>query len=240
VPNFICLRSYLVLLFLALGVSCAIGFGQATAPVQTNPSGPAIAPGRPAAKVELPALPEMWVKLPARLDFEKLKVGETVDAVVAQGWVYRTCGVNSGAHLAGEVVAFRAWSDSDRSTEAAIAFTAVCQNKDTVLLILIALYSPTEDGKSNMELVNSMPQGIGSGAYGRTIGDPRTLSSLPSPGAGDEIFPLANFGEVKGLHRVSLGVAKGPHGATLISTPDRKFRLDVRTRLVLVPVPQSQ
>jgi len=158
VPNFICLRSYLVLLFLALGVSCAIGFGQATAPVQTNPSGPAIAPGRPAAKVELPALPEMWVKLPARLDFEKLKVGETVDAVVAQGWVYRTCGVNSGAHLAGEVVAFRAWSDSDRSTEAAIAFTAVCQNKDTVLLILIALYSPTEDGKSNMELVNSMPQ----------------------------------------------------------------------------------
>jgi hypothetical protein len=179
----------------------------------------------------------MWAKLPARLDLEKLKVGDKVDAVVAQGWVYHACGVNGGAHLGGEVVAFRAWSDADRSTEAAIAFTVVCQNKDTVPLILIALYSPTNNGESDMDIANSMPQGIGPGAYGRGIGDPKQMASLPSPGAGDEIFPLAKFGEVNGLHHVSLAVAKGPHGATLVSTSDKKFRLDVRTRLALVPVP---
>jgi len=238
-PKFIYLRSYSLVLCLALSVSCAIGFGQATAPVPTNPSGPAIASGRPAAKVELPALPEMWVKLPARLEFEKLKVGAKIDVVVGQSWIYRTCGVNGGAHLTGEVVAFRAWSDSDRSTEAAIAFTAVCQNKDTVPLILIALYSPSDDGQSNMEMAKSMPQGIGSGAYGRNSGIAQTVSTLPSPGAGDEIFPLAKFGEVNGLRHVSLGVAKGPHGATLISSPEKKFRMDGRTRLALVPVPQS-
>jgi hypothetical protein len=235
--NFIHLRISMILLFLALGVSCLVGFGPISVAAQTNSTGSAIAPGQPGAKVELPALPEMWVKLPARLDLEKLKIGDTVDAVVGQGWVYHACGVNGGAHVAGEVVAVRAWSDSDRNTEAAIAFTAICQNKDTVPLILIAIYSPTDDSKSDMELESSMPQGIGPGAYGRGIGDPKQMASLPSPGAGDEIFPLAKFGEVKGLHHVSLAVAKGPHGATVISSPDKKFRLDARTRLALVPVP---
>jgi len=222
--KYICLRGSAFLLLLALGISCAIGFGQATNP------------GQPPARAALPALPEMWAKLPARLDLEKLKVGDTVDAVVAQGWVYLTCGVSSGTHLVGQVVAFAPWSDPGRTTEAAIAFTAVCQNKDQIPLVLIALYSATENGKSQMDLANSMPQGIGPGAFGRQS---TNTASLPSPGAGDEIFPLAKFGEVKGLHRIALAVAKGSQGATLISTPDKKFRLDAGTRLVLVPVPQT-
>jgi len=189
-----------------------------------------------APQLDKRALPEMWVKLPARLDLEKLKAGDTVDAVVAQGWVYRTCGVGSGAHVSGQVVAFTPWSDSGRTTEAAIAFTAVCQSKDKIPLVLIAVYSATENGKSQMDLANSMPQGIGTGAYGRQS---TNTASLPSPGAGDEIFPLAKFGEVKGLRHIALAVAKGPQGATLISTPDKKLRLDVGTRLALVPVPQS-
>ncbi len=234
--KFVCLRGSVVLLFLAPGVSCAIGFGQTNAPVQTNAPGQANAPAQPPAKAVLPALPEMWVKLPARLDLEKVKVGGTVDAVVAQGWVFRTCGVDSGTHLVGQIVAFAPWSDPGRTTEAAIAFTAVCQSKDKVPLILIALYSATESGKSQMDLANSMPQGIGPGAYGRTGPN---VASLPSPGVGDEIFPLAKFGEVKGLHRISLAVARGPKGATLISTPDKKLRLDAGTRLALVPVPQT-
>lgn len=178
----------------------------------------------------------MWAKLPAHLDLEKLKVGDRVSAVVGQGWVYGTCGVGSGASLVGRVVAFTPWSASSRTNEAAISFSAVCQNKDKVSLILIALYSPTENGKSQMDLANSMPQGIGPGAYGRTGPN---VSSLPSPGAGDEIFPLAKFGEVNGLHHIALGVDKGPQGATLISTPEKKLRLETGTRLALVPVPQS-
>jgi hypothetical protein len=75
--KFMCLRGSVVLLFLALSVSCAIGFGQASVPAQAN------TPGQPPAKAELPALPEMWARLTARVNLEKLKVGDSVDAVVA-------------------------------------------------------------------------------------------------------------------------------------------------------------
>ena len=189
-----------------------------------------------AAKPDKPPLPEMWVKLPARVDLEKLTPGDAVAAVVAQSWVYQTCGVASGSPVAGQVVSFSPWSDSSRATEIAIAFIAACQNKENVRLILIAVYSATENGKTQMDLANSMPQGIGPGAYGRSGPN---VSALPSVDAGDEIFPLAKLGEVNGLRRIALAVARGPQGATLISTPDKKLRLSAGTRLALVPAPHS-
>jgi hypothetical protein len=187
-------------------------------------------------KPDKPALPEMWVKLTARVDLEKLKVGDAVPAVAAQSWVYQTCGVAAGYAVVGRVVSLSPWSDSSRTTEAAIAFAATCQDKSSIRLVLIALYNATDNGKSQMDLANSMPQGIGAGAYGRQS---TNIEALPSPGAGDEIFPLAKFGEVKGIRHVSVNVAKGPQGATIVSTSDKKLRLDAGTRLALVPVPRS-
>jgi hypothetical protein len=232
--KFICLRGSAVLMLFALNVSCAAGFGQASAPAQTNTA------GQPAAKGAPPALPEMWAKLPAHVDLEKLKVGDTVDAVVAQRWDYHTCGVDPGTHLTGKVVAVTPWSDPGRTTQAAIAFSGVCTNQDKVALILIAIHYITDDDMSQRDMANAQPQGVGPGAYGRTAPSPIQIESLPSPGAGTPIYPLAKFGEVKGLHHITLDVAKGPEGATLISTPDKKSRLDAGSRLALVPVPVPQ
>jgi hypothetical protein len=147
--------------------------------------------------------------------------------------------VDSKQHLDGKVVAFTPWADSSHPMEVAIAFTAVCQNKDTATLILIALHYITDDDQSQSDMVSSLPQGLGVGAYGRASSGASPLASLPSEDAGKAIYPLAKIGEVKGLHHISLAVAKGPKGATLISTPDKKYRLDEGTRLALVPVPQK-
>ncbi len=145
--------------------------------------------------------------------------------------------MNSGAHLVGNVVASSPWSDPDRTTEVAIAFTAVCGNQNKVTLILIALHY-ADDDKSQMDLFNSLPQGLGPGTVGRSGNLPRNIPSLPSDDAGAAVYPLAKYGEVKGLHHISLAVAKGPQGATIISTQDKKNRLDEGTRPALVPVPQ--
>lgn len=216
-------RRTLILLALIQAASHICAQGQVNAAGQTTPN------------ATLPPLPEMWTKQKAKLDSATVKPGDEVRVQVSQGWVYGTCGVQAGTTLAGQVEAVSAWTDIAKASEVAISFTATCGNGEKKPLILIAVYYPIDDGKSQMELYSSMPAGIGPGASGRQSTD---ISALPSPDAGrDEQLSVAKVGEVKGIRHLSLAVAKGVNGSSVLASSDRRFRLEPGTRLVLVPVP---
>jgi len=179
----------------------------------------------------------MWTKLETRLDSARLKPGDAVRVAVSQGWVYGTCGVQGSSTLEGNVIEVTAATDPKAATEVSLSFTADCGNGAKKPLILIAVYYPIDDGKSQMDLYNSMPAGLGPGATGRQS---TNLDSLPSPDAGTaQQPPLAKIGEVKGMKHLSLAVAKGAKGSTVLSSTDRRMRLEPGTRLVLVPVPEA-
>ena len=186
----------------------------------------------PASATDKPALPEMWVKLTNSLDSSKLKEGDTIRARAPRGWIYLTCGVNPDTILDGRVVSIKPWSDASKTAEVALSFTAICMNKETQPLVLIAVFYPTEDDKSAKAIQDSMPRGIGQGAM-----MPYNPSTLPTEGAGDEIFPLAKFGEVSRLNHLTLAVGKGPQGATVLSTTEKRLNLAPGTRMALIPVP---
>jgi hypothetical protein len=195
------------------------------------------ATGQTASNAALPPLPEMWTKLQAKLDSATVRPGDAVRAQVSQGWVYGTCGVQGGSTLAGEVEAVTAWTDAARASQVSISFTATCGNGEKKRLILIAVYYPIDDPKSQMDLYSSIPAGIGHGASGRQSTD---LSALPTPGAGDVApFPVAKIGEVKRINHLSLALAKGVSGSSVLASTDKRFRLLRGTRLVLLPVPEG-
>jgi hypothetical protein len=180
----------------------------------------------------------MWTTLQAKLDSGKVKPGDAVRAEVSQGWVYGTCGVQGGSTLEGSVVAVSAPDSATKTSEVSLSFTVACGDGTKRRLILIAVYSPLEDAKSQMDLYNSMPMGLGPGASGRQS---TNLNSLPSPDSGKYVpMPLAKIGEVKGLNHLSLAVAKGPKGSTVLSSSDKHLRLAPGTRLVLVPAPEGR
>jgi hypothetical protein len=188
----------------------------------------------PASATDKPALPEMWVKLTNSLNSSKLKEGDTIRAKAPRGWIYLTCGVEPDTLLEGRVVSIKPWSDASKTAEVALSFTAVCMNKETQPLVLIAVFYPTEDDKSAKAIQDSMPRGIADHGAGMTPYNPTTL---PTEGAGDEIFPLAKFGEVSRLHHLTLAVGKGPQGATVLSTTEKRLSLAPGTRMALIPVP---
>jgi hypothetical protein len=220
----ICFHRALFLLALILGASHICAHGQANAAGQTAPS--------PA----LPPLPEMWTKLQTKLDSAAVKPGDAVRVQVSQGWVYGTCGVQSGSTLAGDVEAVSAWTPAQQSSEVAVSFTATCGNGEKKQLILIAIYYPIEDAKSQMEMYSSLPTGIGPGASGRQS---TNLSALPTPDAGSgEQLSLAKIGEVKRIKHLSLAVEKGVNGSSVLASSEKRLRLESGTRLVLLPVPE--
>ena len=130
-----------------------------------------------------------------------------------------------------------AWTAAQQSTEVAVSFTASCGNGEKKRLILIAIYYPIEDAKSQMELYSSLPTGIGPGASGRQS---TNLSALPTPDAGsDEQLSVAKIGEVKRIKHLSLAVEKGVNGSSVMASSERRLRLEPGTRLVLLPVPKG-
>lgn len=214
-------------------LAVALGACGGSAQGQANP------PGQAAAKPALPPLPEMWTKLEAKLDSGALKPGDAVRAEVSSdGWVYGACGIQGGSTLQGTVIENVAGRGPKAASAVSLSFTGDCGNGVKKALILIAVYFPVEDSKSQMDIYNAMPQGIGAGASGRQS---TNLDSLPSPGAGtpSQQLPLAKFGEVKGIKHLSLAVAKGAKGSTVLSSTDKRLRLEAGTRLVLVPVPEA-
>jgi hypothetical protein len=184
------------------------------------------------------ALPEMWTAIQGKLDASHLKVGDTLQAKVLQGWVYQSCGVAEDAVLKGTVSAVNPWKDSSRATELTVSFEAECVNGARQPLVLMAVFYPLEADKSQMEVFKEMPAGIGAGSSGRQSTD---IGRLPAPGdAPRPAMPLAGFGEVKRVAHLTLEVAKGPGGSTTLHSTDKKIKLDDHTRLVLVPVPAAK
>jgi hypothetical protein len=223
--RFFCFRRTLMLLALIQGTCRICAHGQANAAGQTTP------------KAALPPLAEMWTKLQSKLDSSTARPGDAVRAQVIQGWVYGTCGVQAGSTPEGKVEAVSAWTDAAKTSGISLSFTATCGNGEKKRLILIAVYSPIDEGKSQMELYSSMPAGIGPGASGRQSTD---LSALPTPGAGNaQPLPLAKIGEVKHLNHLSLAVEKGVNGSSVLASTDRRLRLQPGTRLVLLPAPEG-
>lgn len=189
------------------------------------------------ATADKPPLPEMWTRLAARIDSKTLKEGDPFRVQVVQPWVYGTCSIQQDAMLEGRVVGLAAWSTASKITAAAVSFNVICANGNRVPLVLIAAFYPREDARSQMELYNSMPQGLGAGASGRQSTD---LYRLPTPGVDPEVFPKARLGEVKGLRHLKLEIGKGAQGSTLLSTTDKRLRLEKGTRLALVSIPQEK
>lgn len=218
----VCLRRAVIVLVLAFGLPGPAAQGQAS----------------PSAQVDSrPPLPEMWTTLQAKLDSDKVKPGDAVRAQVSQGWVYGTCGVQGGSTLEGTVVAVSALDGATKTSEISVSFAAACGDGTKRRMILIAVYYPLENGNGQMDLYNSMPAGLGPGATGRQN---INLNSLPSPDSGTFVqLPLAKIGEVKGLKHLSLAVAKGAKGSSVLSSTDKRLRLVPGTRLVLVPVPEG-
>jgi hypothetical protein len=182
------------------------------------------------------ALPELWAKLEARLDSDHLKLGDAVKAKVAQEWSYQECYVPEGAVLEGTVTDLIPWSDSSKQTQTAVGFTVTCTTQTKIPLVLMAVFYPTDDDRSQMDLYTSMPMGIGPGSSGRQS---MNANSLPSNGIPLDHPPLAKFGQVKGIHGLAIAVGKGPKESTLLSVAGKRLRVQPGTRLVFVPVPRA-
>jgi hypothetical protein len=187
----------------------------------------------PAKQLHEP-LPEMWTKLESRLDSANTKVGDAIKVRVTQGWAYQGCEVAGGAILEGTVAEVVSWSKDSKLNEVSLGFTATCANQATIPVILMAVFSAGDEERSQMDIYNAMPSGIGPGASGRQS---TNISAIPSAGSQSEELPLAKFGEVKGIRNLSLGVAKGLKQSTKLSSSSKRLRLEPGTRLAFVPVP---
>ena len=201
---------------LLIGLSLFHAFGQA--------------PNKPARD----PLPEMWAKLQARIDSANAKAGDAVTARVSQDWSYKDCVVPSGAILDGRVAEVSAWSDASKVNKVSLSFSATCGGSASIPIILIAVFYPVDDGKSQMEIYTSLPMGIGPGASGRQS---TNLDAMPSSGIPPEPLPLAKLGEVKRIKNLSLAVGKGIQQSSVLSSTTKRLRLEPGTRLAFIPVP---
>lgn len=179
-----------------------------------------------------PPLPELWAKLQVGVDTAKAKPGDALAAIASDSWVYRDCGVSAGARIAGKIVKLDRYDGA--VTRIAMRFDAPCENGANAPLVLIAMFYAVDDPKSQMETFTAMPQGIGPGASGRQS---TNLSAMPTPGQGQTVLPVAKVGELKGMRHMSLGVGAGEKGSTVLSTSDKRLRVQQGTRLAFLPVP---
>lgn len=198
----------------------------------------ALLPVLPAQTGARPALPELWTALEGKLDATKLNVGDTVSVRTLANWVYQTCGLEQNTLLRARVTAVRAFDPALKSATLALAFAAPCMDGSRQPLVLMAVFYPDEAAKSQMDVFNAMPQGIGAGASGRQSTD---IGRLPSPDPQPPAaMPLAKWGEVWRISHLSLEFNKGPEASTQFVTTEKKLRLNPATRLVLVPVPVAR
>jgi hypothetical protein len=187
-----------------------------------------------------PAQNFLWAKLESRLDSASGQAGDVVTARVNFDWSSGRCVVPSGTLVQGHIAAIQLWTASSKSTSVSLRFTVPCEGGIAVPVVLIAVLYPIDDGdRGQMDTYMSMPAGIGPGASGRQSTDP---SLLPTAGDASSLQqpPKVRIGQVTGVRHVSLAAATGPREDAVLSTGDRRLRLQAHTRLAFLAMLPDQ
>jgi hypothetical protein len=211
------------LLWSLLLLSIAIGEAAAqTSPANDKPN------GEQRSIAHSPDL-DLWANLSGRVDTTKIKVGDSVTALVGRSANFGKCNVIEGSLLLGKVVQLTPWSEESKKTELAVEFMANCTDGDNIPLPLIAAAYAVKDPQSTAEIMAAMPAGLGPGAPSRSSA--QISGGVPTEGEAHEKFPSLHPGQVVGLRHVSIAMGAGPRSTTILSSSDKRMRLEPETRL---------
>jgi hypothetical protein len=172
----------------------------------------------------------------SRITARTLRAGDTVYAGVAADWNGDGCVLRQGAVLEGTVQA--AQPRHSRGTHSAIALLfnrAECNGAAMQVfeLRLEAVGAPLDHMVG--ELTTNVPTGVEGGAALLPVSHGTEMLSS----GGLAVGPAWASGEVVGLRGVRLSVGTGPEGSSVLTRRDLDVELDLRTRLLLVPLGQK-
>jgi hypothetical protein len=172
---------------------------------------------------------DLWAKLSGRVDTTKIKVGDSVTALVSRSAKFGNCNVIDGSLLLGKVVQLTPWSEGSKRTELAVEFMANCSDGENIAVPLVAAAYAVNDPQSTAEIMGAMPAGLGPGVPSRSSA--QISGGVPTEGEAHEKFPSLRPGQVVGLRHVSIAIGAGPRSTTILSSSDKRLRLEPETRL---------
>ncbi len=182
------------------------------------------------------------------LDAAKLNLGDTVLFTVAEDWHAGACTLPQGATLHAKVVALEPYTAASHHTSLALRFSTACDEALREPLTWISLLAPVvnvDPSTVSIQAFHSSTFGEGGNGQSTGIGHTDTpdmtghqnpnfpvfLQPAPDPKQRrpTQVLP----GQVWHLADLSLKVAAGPDGSTILASSKRSLRLPAHALLVL-------
>ncbi len=172
------------------------------------------------------------------LDLSHVHVGSPVLVRAARDWTGSNCTLRTGSMVQGHVVELVKRSHTVRDSQVQLAFDAAdCEahHEASFRLTLVALIGPVSStGQSGVSeaspLADAVGNAIGSGL--RSVGTASAINAgfnFPNQNLPSHIAP----GQVIGMRKMTLGVAAGLDGATVVTAVGHDLRLEQGTSLIL-------
>jgi hypothetical protein len=175
-----------------------------------------------------------------RLNAGKVKVGDSILAKLLLPWKSPACDLSAGAIIQGHVVAQKAHSKSEKTSEIGITFeSGQCGGREmkplalTVAAVLAPLHSSDSDSFDSEEL-QPLNSAIGLGLNG-TLRSAKQASEIVKVEPRQPRAPRAVMtGQVVGIPNLAISVGQGPDGASMLRSTGRDVQLSPGTQFVLV------
>jgi len=178
-----------------------------------------------------------------RLEARKVKVGDSILAKIVLPWKSPECDLRAGAVIQGHVVAQKAHSRTEKTSEIGISFeSGQCGGLEMkplhlTVAALFAPYPPSYSGSEEMQPLNSA---IGLALNGEIRSVSQAAATVyvePRVAKGPRSVTV---GQVVGIPHVAISVGQPPDGASFLRSTGRDVQLSAGTQLVLVPNVSSE
>ena len=180
-------------------------------------------------------------ELVQRLNAGRVKVGDSILARLLLPWKSPACDLSAGAIIQGHVVAQKAHSKTEKTSEIGIAFeSGPCGGREmkplslTIAAVLAPL-RPSYSDSFDSEALQPLNSAIGLGLNGSL----RSVSQASEVVKVEPRQPRApravTTGQVVGIPNLAISVGQGPDGASMLRSTGRDVQLSPGTQFILVP-----
>lgn len=194
-------------------------------------------------------------ELVSALHSGKVQPGDRVLAKLVYEWKGNNCTLPRGSALVGHVAERKPWNTQGRVTSVRLVFEAPCAQTAAVPLTWIALMAPDDSDLAGLHDGNpverqafrstSFGEGGGIGAPTNTQSNHTDLSGRQDPSLPVSIAPAPDrahprpssigVGQVWRIRDLSLSVATGSPGGSVLSSPKKELHVARGAVLVLLP-----
>ncbi len=185
----------------------------------------------------------LQAELVQRLNAGRAKVGDSILAKLPLPWKSSACDLSAGAIIQGRVVAQKAHSKTEKTSEIGIVFeSGQCGGREMkpLYLTLATVIAPDTSRSTDSfdsEEMEQLGSAIGLGLTGTISRAPATVYVGPRRAKAARAVLL---GQVVGISHLEISVGQGPGGASILRSKGSNVQLSPGTRIVLVPNLRSE